>query len=66
MVRESKQKLAVEASRSSQCGVNGVQAVCGSDDHHLAPIAQTVHEGQQGGHDGAEQGHENTLLSECY
>ena len=56
-VWETEQELPVEAPGPPQGGVDGVQPVGGSDHHHLSTAVQPIHQGQQGGHDGAAVNH---------
>lgn len=49
---QREEKLPVKTSRPSQCRVDGVDSVGGSDEQHITTVLEPVHQGQQGGHDG--------------
>ncbi|KAG7251380.1 hypothetical protein CRUP_027574 [Coryphaenoides rupestris] len=49
----TEEELPVKAAGPSESGVDGVQPVCRADHHYLPAAVQPVHQGQQGGHDGA-------------
>ncbi|KAG7251379.1 hypothetical protein CRUP_027573, partial [Coryphaenoides rupestris] len=53
--KKTEEELPVKAAGPSESGVDGVQPVCRADHHYLPAAVQPVHQGQQGGHDGAER-----------
>ncbi len=50
LVGQAEQKLPVKASRPPECWVDRVKSVSSTYDHYLPTTVQTVHQGQQSGH----------------